>query len=90
MQQYNTALLLACNHASVNVIRALVRGGADIEARNTTVMGIALLGDETTNGTGVQKCMQGLYYLIIYIFNYAFNTVRRASVHDDATVVTMQ
>ena len=59
MQEYNTGLLLACNHASVKVIRAFVERGADIEARNTTVMGIALLGDGTTNGSGVQKRMQG-------------------------------
>ena len=64
MQEYNTPLLLACNYASVNVIRALVKGGADIEARNTKVMGIAFLVDDI-------KSRNACRAICLYIFNYA-------------------
>ena len=60
MQAYNTSLLLAAKNAGLATLQALIKSGADIEARNKTVMGIALLGDKATNGPGIWKLMQSI------------------------------
>jgi len=40
MQEFNTALLLAAKNASVTTVGVLVGRGAQIEAKNTTAMGL--------------------------------------------------